>query len=69
MIATLGNLKDNGLRILALHEAMNSDVKLAKLDIGNLLPAKHPTLDMLLKEASAILKQFFKEDVLGKLVV
>ena len=72
VINALGNLKDKGLRIMAIAEAIEHtefikpELALAKaLKISKQNPTAIKTI---LKEAKVICKQFFEEDNLGKLL-
>lgn len=73
MIAELGKLKDNGLRIIAIKEALmqtSSITETAALKkTYTILGAKYPTLPQLLKSAEAISKTYFSELNLEHLVV
>ncbi|MGG9971682.1 hypothetical protein ACQ33O_07790 [Ferruginibacter sp. SUN002] len=73
MIAELGKLKDNGLRIIAIKEALMQTSSLkeaaALKKAHTILGAKYPTIPMLLKNAEAISKTYFSELNLEHLVV
>ena len=73
MIAELGKIKDNGLRIFALVEALQQTEKLSEADAlkkaYQLLGKKQPTVDNLLSQAGTISKTYFKEKSLEALVV
>ncbi|WP_149243649.1 hypothetical protein [Dyadobacter sp. 32] len=72
MIASLGDIKDEGLKITAVQEALletgvvkeSSDTTKAY----DILGSDYPTMDSLLHLASEISKQFFEEKVLRGLV-
>jgi hypothetical protein len=71
-IAELGNLKDLGLRILALKEALEHTEKLdeagALKKAHQLLGSKAPSLLALLDTAESIAKHFFAEQYLQQLI-
>ena len=73
MIAELGKLKDNGLLILALKEAIQQTTAVtdavAYKKVYNILGPKQPTLEKLLTTAAAICKQYFDKNSLEHLVV
>lgn len=73
MIAKLGEIKDKGLHTVAVKEALqqtNNLTEVAALKKAyQLLGAKQPKLQVLLKEADAICKVFFTEQHLENLVV
>lgn len=73
MIDTLGKLKDSGLQIVAIKEALLQSEGLteaaATKKVYQLLGAKQATLPVLLKNAAAISKTFFKEQNLEHLIV
>jgi hypothetical protein len=73
MIAELGKLKDNGLLILALKEAIQqtNDVTdaAAYKKIYTMLGPKQPKLEKLLTTAAAICKQYFAQNNIEHLVV
>jgi hypothetical protein len=72
MIDTLGKLKDNGLQVVALKEALQQteglDEAAAIKKTYQLLGTKQVKLDALLKEAAAISQTYFKEKNLEQLV-
>lgn len=72
MIATLGKMKDNGLRIMAISEALEQTKKINKPEALALtfqaLGTDHPTIQSILSEASAISKTYFDEKNLDKLL-
>jgi hypothetical protein len=72
-IAALGNLKDKGLRIFAIAEAIEGTEfiqhELAITKAIGISKEKPTALKAILKEAKAICKDFFAEDNLGKLLV
>ncbi len=73
IIAELGKLKDNGLRIIAIKEALMQTSSLneaaALKKAYQILGAKYPTLPQLLNSAEAISKTYFTELNLEHLVV
>jgi hypothetical protein len=73
MIAELGRLKDTGLQITAVKEALQQTVGLsdeeAYKEIYKLFGKKQPTLETLLTEAERICKIYFKEQNLEHLVI
>jgi hypothetical protein len=73
MIAELGKIKDNGLRIIAIKEALMQTSALkepaALKNTYQILGANHPTLTELLKNAEAISKTYFSELNLEHLIV
>ena len=73
MIAELGKIKDNGLRIIAIKEALMQTSALkepaAVKKAYQILGAKSPNLPQLLKNAEAICKTYFSELNLEHLVV
>ena len=72
MIATLGKLKDEGLKIIALKEALQQTSKSSEAaiikEVYGLLGKKQTSLEKLLTEAEGISKKFFAEKNLDKLV-
>jgi hypothetical protein len=72
MIAELGKLKDNGLRILVIVEALEQTEKLTKEEATakalNLLNYDNNMPDKILADASAVCKTFFAENNLDKLI-
>ncbi len=73
MIAELGKFKDNGLRILALQEALMHTEKLdpvaAMKKSMQILGKQQPTIQQLLDGAEKICKTYFNEKNLEKLVI
>jgi hypothetical protein len=73
VIADLGKLKDKGLRIIAIAEAIEgTEIIKPELSIekAKKISKEKPTaLKTILKEAKVICKDFFVEDNLGKLLV
>jgi hypothetical protein len=73
MIAELGRLKDTGLQITAVKEALQQTAGLSDEDtykeIYKLFGKKQPTLETLLTEAERICKIYFKEQNLEHLVI
>lgn len=73
MIAELGKIKDKGLHVIAVKEALQQTSSLTDADAFKktylLLGAKQPKLEVLLKEAATISKVFFTEQNLENLVV
>lgn len=73
MIAELGKIKDNGLRIIAIKEALMQTSSLkesaALKKTYTILGTKHPTLPELLDNAEAISRTYFSELNLEHLVV
>ncbi len=72
LIAELGNLKDSGLAVIAIKEAMQQTGAVSDTEAYNtaykILGKKHPTLPQLLKQAGSICKTFFAETNLEYLV-
>ncbi len=72
MIAELGRLKDSGLKVLALKEALEHTQQLTEEDATkkaySLLGKKQLPIDELLAQASGICKTYFKEKHLDALV-
>lgn len=73
MIAELGNIKDSGLRIIAVKEALleassGSEI-IAYKNTYRILGNKQPHLDLLLKKAAATSKIYFGEHNLEHLVI
>jgi len=72
MISALGKLKDNGLRIVAITEALQQtkgvshDVALAKT--YEILGSQHPGISTILADASLLCDTYFKEKNLDKLL-
>ena len=73
MIATLGKIKDKGLHTIAVKEALQQTTKLTDVEAYKktyqLLGAKQPKIEALLKEAAAICKVYFDEQNLENLVI
>ena len=73
MIDALGKLKDNGLTIVAVKEALqqteNANEAAATKKAYQLLGSKQTKMPVLLNEAEAICKTYFKEKNLQQLVV
>lgn len=73
MIDALGKLKDNGLQVVALKEALQQteslDETAAIKKTYQLLGTKQAKLDTLLKEAASISQTYFKEKNLEQLIV
>ena len=72
MIAQLGKLKDAGLRINIVKDALQATSSLddtsALNKAYNLLGKDCPRLETLLSDASALAKQYFEENNLDRLV-
>ncbi len=72
MISSLGKLKDNGLRIVVITEALQQvrgidhDTALAKT--YEILGNQHPGVSTILSDASLICETYFKEENLDKLL-
>ncbi len=73
MIAELGNIKDEGLRIKILEDAYQETEFLktedAELKAMSLLAKKQPKMTELLKQASVISKTYFTENLLTNLII
>lgn len=73
MIAELGKIKDKGLHVVAVKEALQQTTGLADADAYKktyqLLGTKQPKLEQLLKDAASICKVFFNEQNLENLVI
>lgn len=73
LISTLGKLKDQGLRIHVLEEAIKKTkiVSVGKIDgeIKSILGADYPTTAKLLSQSSEICKTYFEEKNLENLVL
>lgn len=73
MIADLGKIKDKGLHVIAVKEALQQTTNLAEAEAYKktyqLLGPKQPTLEVLLKAAAAICKSYFNEQNLEHLVI
>jgi hypothetical protein len=73
MIAELGKLKDSGLAVIAIKEALQETGKLtdaaAYKKAYQLLGSKQPQLQQLLDKAEALCKTYFTEHNLEHLVI
>lgn len=74
MIAELGNLKDSGLHVIAIKEALQQTTpsitdEAAFKKTYQLLGTSQPKLDLLLTKAGNITKTYFKEQNLEHLVI
>ena len=73
IIAELGKLKDEGLRVLVLKEAIensdDSNQEINETEVYKILNQKQKTLDELLNEAEKIVKTFFVEKNLNSILV
>lgn len=73
IIAEIGKLKDEGLRVFVLKEAIdntdNSDKDIEESEVYKILNQKQKSLDELLNEAEKIVKTFFEEDNLNSILV
>jgi hypothetical protein len=73
MIAALGSIKDSGLRIVAVKEALQQGAAISEADafpqIYRMLGKRQPTMEDLLKQAAEICTPFFKEQNLEHLVL
>lgn len=73
MIAELGKLKDSGLQIIAIKEALaqteETNEAAALKKIYKMLGAKQPPIETLLANAAAISKTYFKEHNLENMVI
>ena len=73
MISELGNLKDSGLRLEVIKEALiqsgSTDEKAALIKARSFLGNRQPTGQQVLDQAEAILKTFCKEQNLESLVI
>jgi hypothetical protein len=73
MIQELGNLKDSGLHIIAIKEALQQTSTIADeaafKKTYQMLNAKQPTLETLLDKAGKLAQTYFKEQNLEHLVV
>jgi hypothetical protein len=73
LISALGKLKDKGLKIEALQQALKETALLndtvALSEAYKLLGADYPKMDTLLVEASTMVKQYFEENNLKYLMV
>ncbi|MEO8771812.1 MAG: hypothetical protein ABI402_17075 [Ferruginibacter sp.] len=72
MIAELGKLKDNGLRVLVITEALQQTEGLSRLDALNkaydILGGDKDALQKILANANAIIKTYLEEKNLDKLI-
>ncbi len=72
MISSLGKLKDNGLRIVAITESLQLihgiDHESALAMSYEILGSQHPNLSTILSDASAISETYFKEKNLADLL-
>jgi hypothetical protein len=72
MISSLGKLKDNGLRIIAITEALQQvkgiDHETANAKTSEILGPQHPGLSTILSDASVVCETYFKEKNLDKLL-
>lgn len=72
LIASMGKLKDNGLRIVAVSEAIQQIKKTGKPEslaiTYNMLGEQQPKLTTILSETSGICETYFKEKNLERLV-
>ena len=72
IIAELGKIKDEGLRIMILKEAIentdNSDLKIDESEIHKILNTKQKSLETLLSSAEKIVKPYFEEQNLKNLL-
>jgi hypothetical protein len=73
MIAELGKIKDKGLHVVAVKEALQQTTNLSDADAYKksyqLLGTKQPKLEQLLKDADSICKTYFTEQNLEHLVI
>ena len=73
LIAELGKLKDTGLKIIAIKEALQQTTGVLPEEALNqtaqIIGAAHPTLQQLLDDAERVCKTFFDEHNLEHLVV
>lgn len=73
LISELGKLKDTGLKVLALKEALQFSNGLnedkAMEQAYRVLGKKYPTINSILRNAEKLAQQFFKEKNLEKLLV
>ncbi len=73
MIAELGKIKDKGLYVIAVKEALQQTTNLADAatckKAYQLLGTKQPTLELLLNQAAATCKLYFDEQNLEHLVI
>ncbi len=73
MIAALGKIKDKGLYVIAVKEALQQTTELADVEAYKktyqLLGTKQPKIEVLLKEAAGICKIYFGEQNLENLVI
>lgn len=73
LIEELGKLKDSGLHILAIKEALQQTTSITEAEAYKktyqLLGKQHPTMPMILENGSNICKNFFTEQNLEHLVI
>jgi hypothetical protein len=73
IIAELGKLKDEGLRVFVLKEAIentdNSNKEIDESEVYKILNQKQKSLEELLNEAEKIVKTFFEEKNLNSILV
>ena len=73
MIAALGKIKDKGLHVIAVKEALQQSTELADAEAYKktyqLLGTKQPKVEVLLEEAAGICKVYFAEQNLENLVI
>ncbi len=73
IIAELGKLKDEGLRVLVLKEAIentdDSNQEINESEVYKILNQKQKSLEELLSEAEKIVKTFFDDKVLDNILV
>jgi hypothetical protein len=73
MIAELGRLKDSGLRVIVIKEALQQGASLndatAFKKVYQLLDNKQPTIPAILKKADAVCKKYFDEKNLDHLLI
>jgi hypothetical protein len=73
LIEELGKLKDSGLHILAIKEALQQTTSITEAEANKktyqLLGKQHPTVPMILENGSNICKTFFTEQNLEHLVI
>ena len=73
MIAALGKIKDKGLHVVAIKEALEETTDLTDVDAlkktYQILGTKQPKLEQLLNDASTICKTYFSEHNLENLVI
>ena len=73
MIAALGKIKDKGLHVIAVKEALQQSTELVDAEAYKktyqLLGTKQPKVEVLLEEAAGICKVYFAEQNLENLVI